>query len=156
MSLDLELIYPEFNFKMGKSSSNKVYQFDNFKLDVGCRMLYRDDAAITLAPKAVETLLALVERRGAVVSKDELMSAIWSDTVVEESNLAQYLHILRKTLGANPNGVPFIETLRRRGYRFNGDVRVSESLPQNGASTRSTPKDEPRCGNSTTLLPAIC
>jgi Tol biopolymer transport system component/DNA-binding winged helix-turn-helix (wHTH) protein len=143
MSLDLDLIYPEFNFKMGKSSNNKVYRFDQFRLDGTCRMLYFDDSPVTLAPKAVETLLALVERRGEIVSKDELMNAIWADTIVEESNLAQYLYVLRKTLGANQEGSPFIETLRRRGYRFNGDVQISESLPQNGALSQVVPQPKP-------------
>ncbi len=52
------------------------------------------------------------------------MKTIWSDTAVEESNLAQYLHVLRKTLGETSDGRPYIETLKRRGYRFNGTVRV--------------------------------
>ena len=52
------------------------------------------------------------------------MQKIWADTIVEESNLAQYLHVLRKTLGATSDGKPYIETLKRRGYRFNGVVRV--------------------------------
>jgi len=52
------------------------------------------------------------------------MEKIWPGTIVEESNLAQYLHILRKTLGKTNGGVPYIETLKRRGYRFNGKLRV--------------------------------
>ena len=52
-----------------------------------------------MVPKAVETLLALIERRGKIVSKDELLEAVWPDTVVEESNLFLYLSVLRKTLG---------------------------------------------------------
>ncbi len=127
MSLDLDLNYPEFNLKMGKSSNNKVYQFDEFRLDAAHLMLSRGYEEIPLAPKAVETLLVLVEQRGKILSKDELMDAIWTDSIVEESNLAQYLHVLRKTLGRLQNGQPYIETLRRRGYRFNGEVTASES-----------------------------
>lgn len=89
-------------------------------------MLYEKDEEIPLAPKAVETLLALVERRGEILSKDELMKTIWTETVVEESNLAQYLHLLRKILGETKDGKPFIETFRRRGYRFNGEVSVAD------------------------------
>ena len=89
-------------------------------------MLYHSDEEIPLVPKAVETLLALVEKRGEILSKDELMETIWTDSIVEESNLAQYLHLLRKTLGKTKDGKPFIETFRRRGYRFNGEVKVSD------------------------------
>src|SRR4030095_10204617 len=66
----------------------------------------------------------LIERRGKIVSKDELLEAVWPDTVVEESNLFVYLSVLRKTLGALQDGSPYVETLRRRGYRFNGDVQL--------------------------------
>ncbi len=134
MSLDLILKDSEFNFKMVKPSNNKVYEFEKFRLDAAHLMLYRENEEISLAPKAVETLIALVDRRGEILSKDELMEVIWTDSIVEESNLSQYLHILRKTLGNQQDGQPFIETLRRRGYRFNGKVSVSESsngnLPQ--------------------------
>lgn len=123
MSLDLKLIYSDFNFTMDKSSSYRVCAFGEFRLDTVHLMLYRDTEEIPLPPKAVETLLALVKRRGEIVGKDELMEIIWTDAVVEESNIAKYLHLLRKTLGNQENGKPFIETFRRRGYRFNGEVK---------------------------------
>jgi len=126
MSLDLDLNYPEFNLKMGKASNSKVYEFDEFQLDAAHLMLSRNGEEIPLTPKAVETLLVLVEQRGKILSKNELMDAIWADSIVEESNLAQYLHVLRKTLGNLRNGQPYIETLRRRGYRFNGEVTTTE------------------------------
>jgi TolB-like protein/DNA-binding winged helix-turn-helix (wHTH) protein len=135
MSLDLDLIYSQFNFKMDKLNHHRIYEFEKFRLDAGHLMLYRDDEEIPLAPKAVETLLVLVERRGEILSKDELMEVIWTDSIVEESNLAQYLHLLRKTLGETLGGKPFIETFRRRGYRFNGEVKTveltAESEPEN-------------------------
>lgn len=127
MSLDLTLKNSQFNFKMANLRENKIYEFAEFRLDATHLLLCRNNEEISLTPKAVETLLALVQRRGEVVGKDELMGKIWSDAVVEESNLSQYLHILRKTLGKQSDGKPFIETLKRRGYRFNGEVRVSDS-----------------------------
>ena len=126
MSLDLDLIIPELNFRMDKSNTYKVYEFEDFRLDVEHLMLYQRNEEIALPPKAVETLRVFVERRGKILSKDELMASIWTDSIVEESNLAQYLHVLRKTLGDQKNGKPIIETLRRRGYRFNAPVAVSE------------------------------
>jgi TolB-like protein/DNA-binding winged helix-turn-helix (wHTH) protein/Tfp pilus assembly protein PilF len=130
MSLDLDLLYYDFNLTMDKSNRYEIYEFERFRLDAVHLMLYRDAEEIPLAPKAVETLLVLVERRGEILSKDELIETIWTDAVVEESNLAKYLHILRKTLGNRQNGKPFIETFRRRGYRFNGEISVGNSLPE--------------------------
>ena len=140
MSLDLDLNYSENNFKVDKSSNNRVYQFEEFRLDAAHLMLSRGGEEIPLVPKAVETLRVLVEQRGKILSKDELMNAIWTDSVVEESNLAQYLHILRKTLGKRQDGQPFIETLRRRGYRFNGDVAVTENSSGRATAEFSKPQ----------------
>lgn len=124
VSLGLELVFPEFIFSVDKSSVHRVYEFDEFRLDALHLMLYRGSEEISVPPKAVQTLLALVERRGEVVGKDELMNTIWADAFVDESNLSLYLHILRKTLGNQRDGKPFIETLRRRGYRFTADVKL--------------------------------
>src|SRR5687768_1983084 len=111
---------------MPHAPEQRIYQFGDFRIDADHRMLYHQESEIPLVPKAIETLLALVERRGRIVSKDELLQAVWPDTVVEESNLFVYLSVLRKTLGTLQDGRPYLETLRRRGYRFNGEVHLVE------------------------------
>jgi Tol biopolymer transport system component/DNA-binding winged helix-turn-helix (wHTH) protein len=126
MSLNLDLIYSEFNLNMASDSDRVIYLFEEYRLDVSRRMLYRGREELVLPPKAIETLLALIELRGEIVSKDHLMKIIWTDAIVEESNLAHYLHVLRKLLGNKRDGKPFIETFRRRGYRFTSEVRVIE------------------------------
>lgn len=141
MSLKLNLDLSEDILRMGNPSSREVYEFDDFRLDAGHRMLYHKDEELSLAPKAVETLLALVERRGNIVSKDELLEAVWPDVVVDESNLFLYLSVLRKTLGTQKDGKPWVETLRRRGYRFSGEVRVFRN-DGNGARLRLVPTDQ--------------
>lgn len=125
----------EFNFNVTKLSPQKVYEFEEFRLDTATRLLFRNNDQVLITPKAVETLIALVESQGSVISKEDLMQRIWASTIVEESNLAQYLHVLRKTLGETSDGQPFIETLKRRGYRFNGNVRVVESANGISAAT---------------------
>lgn len=100
-----------------------VYAFDGFRLDPDQRLLSRDGVEVPLAPRAVEILLVLVEHRGRVVGKEQLLDAVWKQVVVEESNLYGYLHTLRNTLGNDAAGRPYLETLRRRGYRFNGVVQ---------------------------------
>jgi Tol biopolymer transport system component/DNA-binding winged helix-turn-helix (wHTH) protein len=127
MSLDLSLNYPDFKIGMDNTGNNAIYEFDRFRLDAGKLMLYCDDAEVSMPPKMVKTLAVLVESRGTIVSKDELLERVWSDTIVDESNLSQHLYHLRKVLGDLPDGRPHIETLRRRGYRFNGDVRRVEA-----------------------------
>src|SRR5438132_9480675 len=109
---------------MLKRSEPRIYEFEGFLLDAAHSMLYQNGAEVSLPPKVIETLTALVEKSGEILHKDELMAMIWTDSIVEESNLSQYLYLLRKTLGNTRTGKPFIETLKRRGYRSNGDVAV--------------------------------
>ena len=124
MSLELTSNFPQFSFGMRNINGHSIYEFGDFVLDVDKLMLYRDETEISLPPKVVKTLSVLVENRGEILSKNELMERVWNDAVVEESNLSQYLYLLRKTVGKKPDGNPYIETLRRRGYRFTANVKV--------------------------------
>jgi len=99
-----------------------AYEFGPFRLDPRKRVLWRDDRLLPVPPKAVEILLALVEQRGDVVGKDELMQRVWPDTFVEEANLSVQVAQLRKVLG---DAQEYIETVPRRGYRFLARVRRS-------------------------------
>lgn len=90
-------------------------------------MLLRGGEPVALTPKVFETLVYLVEHRGKVLSKDELMSAIWPDTVVEENNLGQNISRLRAVLGERPSEHRFIATVPGRGYRFVADVTLLAS-----------------------------
>jgi DNA-binding winged helix-turn-helix (wHTH) protein/TolB-like protein/Flp pilus assembly protein TadD len=97
-------------------SAPAVFAFGPFVLDRGRRLLAREGAAVSITPKAFDLLVVLVERGGAAVSKDELMSILWPDTSVEEGNLTFQISTLRKALGAE--GARCIATLPGRGYQF--------------------------------------
>jgi TolB-like protein/DNA-binding winged helix-turn-helix (wHTH) protein/Flp pilus assembly protein TadD len=105
---------------MGESRS--AYQFGPFRLQVDRRLLLRDGVPVALAPKALETLLALVEHRDRVLTKDELLQRIWADTVVEEGGLTRNISVLRKALGETPDDHRYIVTVPGRGYRFVADI----------------------------------
>jgi DNA-binding winged helix-turn-helix (wHTH) protein/tetratricopeptide (TPR) repeat protein len=94
----------------------RIYEFGSCRLDAAERLLLRDGEVVPLQPKVFDMLLALVERHGRLVEKDELMRVVWPDAIVEEANLANNISILRKALGEN--GQHFIETAPKRGYRF--------------------------------------
>lgn len=100
-----------------------LYEFGPYRLDTAERLLLRDGEPVPLTPKAFETLVALVQRSGHLVEKDELMRAVWSDAFVEESNLTNNVYALRKMLGAGENGQSYIETVPKRGYRFTAMVK---------------------------------
>lgn len=131
---------------MREAGEQKVYEFGNFRLDAKHLLLFRDGAQMRLTPKVVETLLVLISREGDVVTKDELMRELWPDTVVEESNLSQNLYMLRKALGTDADGNPYVETLRRRGYRFCGNVKFT-STPALNSTTSPRPFKVDRVDN---------
>lgn len=114
------------------TNSNAVYEFGGFRLEVAEHRLMRDGSAIALTGKAFSTLRVLVERHGKLVGKAELMSLVWPETVVEENNLDRNISTLRKTLGEQKSGEPFIETVPRLGYRFVAAVKQlnGEALPE--------------------------
>jgi DNA-binding winged helix-turn-helix (wHTH) protein/TolB-like protein/Tfp pilus assembly protein PilF len=107
--------------------SNKTYfRFGAFRLYPGEHQFLRDDAAIPLAPKAFDVLVYLVSHSGSLVRREDLMQAVWPDSFVEETNLNVNISLLRKTLGTLSDGQPLIETVPRKGYRFNGTVTEEE------------------------------
>src|SRR5215216_2920188 len=106
MSLDLSSSFHQFRIPMADGSKNGVLAFDQFRIDVEKLMLYRDDAEVLIPPKVAKTLAVLVQSAGAILSKDELIECVWEDSIVEESNLTQYLYLLRKTLGTMADGRP--------------------------------------------------
>ena len=126
MSSGITSIYSHDNINSSNPKTDTIYGFDRFRLDADHLMLYENDQPISLPPKVIETLVALVERHGEVVSKHEMMERLWKYSFVEESNLTQNIYLLRKTLGKGTDGTPLIETFRRRGYRFTGKIRVYE------------------------------
>jgi TolB-like protein/DNA-binding winged helix-turn-helix (wHTH) protein/cytochrome c-type biogenesis protein CcmH/NrfG len=100
------------------------YEFGPFQLDPSVPLLLREGRPVALTLKALETLIVLVERGGQVVSREELIEAIWPDTAVEENNLSVNVSALRKVLGESNSEEKYIETVPRRGYRFTAPVRV--------------------------------
>lgn len=99
------------------------YDFEIFRLDVENEQLLKSNQPIPLTRKAFKTLLILVQNYGHLVKKEDIITKIWHDSFVEESNLTQHIYVLRKTLGNNTEGKPFIETIPKSGYCFNADVK---------------------------------
>lgn len=103
-----------------------TYEFGPFRYDAGQRLLFRGGDLVPLVPKALETLHVLLERRGSIVEKSELMKLVWPDTNVEDVGLARNISLLRKALEDESEENPYIETIPRRGYRFAAQVSTVE------------------------------
>lgn len=103
--------------------SHPSYRFGPFALDAGKRLLLRNGEPVAVTPKVMELLLALVEHRDRVLTKDELLKQVWGDTIVEEGGLTRNVSVLRKILGEKPDDHQYIVTVPARGYRFVAEVR---------------------------------
>ena len=96
----------------------RLYRFDGFTVDAGRRLLLRADELVPINPKAFELLLALIENRGRVLTKDELLEQLWPNQSVEEGNLTVHMSALRKALGERRGENRFVVTVPGRGYEF--------------------------------------
>ena len=107
-----------------------LQQIGPFTLDRRTLLLLREGEIAKVPMKTVEVLLALLDRRGEVVTKDELLKAAWPDSIVEEANLTVHVALLRKTLG----GAAPIETIPKRGYRL---LDQAPSTPETAAERQA-------------------
>jgi len=99
------------------------YEFGPFRVDPRERQLIRNGEVVPLRPKVFDILLLLVQNSGHVLTKDDVMRHIWSNTAVEEGNISRTISTLRTVLGEDPSEHRYIETIPWRGYRFVANVR---------------------------------
>lgn len=104
--------------------AKQLYEFGPFRVDAEKELLLRGDESVPLTPKTFQILLVLMRNKKEVVTKDELMKAVWPDTFVEEANLSRNIFLLRKALGETPQDHQYIVTVPGRGYRFAEDVHL--------------------------------
>ncbi|MEM1182762.1 MAG: winged helix-turn-helix domain-containing protein [Acidobacteriota bacterium] len=121
----------------------EALRFGDFQIDVGNQLLLRHGEPVSLTPKAFETLYALVQRAGHVLSKEELLERVWPDSFVSEATLSQNIYLLRKVLGQR-DGRPWIKTLPRRGYRFEGNVEAMRADPEAKIGAKTEEAAPPR------------
>jgi len=101
----------------GKTGERVFYEFGPFRVNAYERVVQRDGKPVSLTPKVFDILLLLIQNAGRVLTKEEMLSLVWPDKSVEESNLARNVSTLRKNLGEATHE-PYIETIPWRGYRF--------------------------------------
>ena len=95
------------------------YEFEDFRLDANSPSLWRGEDLVGISPKALEILILLVEKKGEIVSRDELIETVWKDTFVEEGNINYTISLLRKIF----ENKELIKTVPRHGYRFTAEVK---------------------------------
>jgi DNA-binding winged helix-turn-helix (wHTH) protein len=130
---------------MAEPAPRVHYRFGHFRVDAHQRLLFADGASapVPLPPRVFDTLLYFVQRPGELLTKQQLLEAVWPHAIVEENSLNQHVSMLRRVLGESPGEHRFIVTAPGRGYRFVAEVSVVESRPAapvNGHNARETPR----------------
>jgi DNA-binding winged helix-turn-helix (wHTH) protein/tetratricopeptide (TPR) repeat protein/TolB-like protein len=125
-----------------------IYRFAGCELDPVERRLIAHGHPVTLTPKVFDTLVLLVEHAGRVVSKDELMAALWPRGFVHESNLTKHIWLIRKALGDSEHDARCIETVPKLGYRFVAPVETTsrEEPPRFHPGESAHPAPSPPAG----------
>jgi Tol biopolymer transport system component/DNA-binding winged helix-turn-helix (wHTH) protein len=126
------------------SLETNYFEFGEFLLDAGEKVLLRQGKPVQITPKVFQMLLVLIENHGRIVEKNKLMELVWKDSFVEESNLTFTMRQLRKILGDDKHHPRFVETIARRGYRFIAEVRENQDGLPTDKSTASTRNRDPR------------
>lgn len=116
--------FPKGNFVPENHLEQATYRFGEFELNSIERILLRNGRRVSLRPRALDLLLALVEGEGHLLTKEALLNSVWADAVVEEGNLNRTISALRKALGEEKGENRFIETVPKVGYRFVADVQL--------------------------------
>src|SRR5580698_8377179 len=101
---------------------SNLFRFGQFELDPARRTLCCANSPVSLTPRAFDVLLFLLQNPNRLVTKEELLQAVWGDSFVEEGNLTQYISHVRKALGENSDDARLIVTIARKGYQFTARV----------------------------------
>ena len=138
-----------------------IFCFDRFQADDIAFRLTADGVPVSLEPKALRLLLYLIQNRGRLVRKQELLDAIWLDAAVSESALTRSVGLLRKALEDDSREPRFIETVPTAGYRFIAQVDISaepatEVIAQSTASTGGSPAPRRRHLSRLASMAAVC
>lgn len=129
-----------------RSPAAATYTFGPFRLDGERMTLSREGVGITTTPRVVAALLYLVEHAGELVSREEMLRALWPGRVAEEANLSQAISAVRKALAANGDATEWILTVPGRGYRFIGHVEQEQGCTPPTAETSPAPQPAARSG----------
>lgn len=121
---------------MERSESSKRYIFGPYTLETSSVMLLRGSKPIPLTKKRYEILLLLVENAGQVMEKEAIIERVWPDQFVEEANLANNIHALRRLIELDPRHPKLIVTVPGRGYKFQEEVLVSTDSPDAETAAR--------------------
>jgi DNA-binding winged helix-turn-helix (wHTH) protein len=140
---------------MLKPPSGTSWEFEGFEVLTAKRLLLGGGTPVPLTSKAFDTLVVLIENRDRVVTKDQLLRAVWPDVEVEEGNLTQQIFLLRKALGENAQQPRYIVTVPGHGYRFTAPLKTLSADAATTAIARRIGAVDGRLGSTDEAIPTM-
>jgi DNA-binding winged helix-turn-helix (wHTH) protein len=131
----------------------RLYEFGPFLLDTAERLLVTNGTAVSLAPRAFDLLVVLVEKNGSLVTKDDLLKLVWQDVCVEEGNVSYSVSLVRKALGDNAASPRYVATVSKLGYRFIAPVKRSIEPINSPPAIHTETESNGSYGQDPTLTP---
>jgi eukaryotic-like serine/threonine-protein kinase len=122
------------------AAADTELRFGPYRIDLVQRVLFRDGTPVALTPRAFDLLAVLVNNAGRIVSKDDLMQAVWGKTIVEDGTLNWQVFAVRQKLADGDDSLSYIETIPKRGYRFTATVLPAEAT---NVAAPAAPRDSP-------------
>ena len=133
-----------------------LYRFDDCSLDTDCRELRRGADLVRLEPQVFDLLVYLIRNRERVVSKDDLIAAIWGGRIVSESALTTRINAVRSAVGDNGEAQRLIKTFPRKGIRFVGAVKEGQQPAAGAAAAVEAEPTAPALPLATCRIRAKC
>ena len=125
-----------------QGSSSVIYVFEDCSLDPDRRELRRAANFVAVEPQVFDVLVYLIRNRDHVVSRDDLLAAVWGGRIVSESTLSSRINSARSAIGDSGDQQRFIRTIARKGFRFVGEVREKRPSCEAGADIANAPPDD--------------
>ncbi|MBA4124927.1 MAG: PD40 domain-containing protein [Acidobacteria bacterium] len=127
------------------NENHNVFEFDDVRVEPSKFKIWKAGAELALEPKTFQVLLFLLENRGRLIEKNELLDAVWKDTFVTENAMTREIAKLRKALGDDSKTPKYIQTVHTQGYRFIAEVTETDGAIQNESPivpTANLPSDK--------------
>ncbi len=131
-----------FHNQSPEMMDDMIFRFGSFRLDTRLLELRRDDALVPIEPQVFDVLRLLIENRDRIVSKDEIIDAVWDGRIVSEATLSSRMTAVRHAVGDNGKRQDVIRTLPRRGFRFVQAIEVEDEPQSSGETTEHKDEDD--------------
>src|ERR1044072_8519481 len=132
-----------------------ILRFDTYEVDLAQQELRREGTAVPIEPQVFDVLACLVKNHGRIVSKDDLLEAVWQGRIVSDAAMTVRISAARRAIGDDGVKQALIRTVHKRGFRFMGDVQADDAASPAGGEAKESSPAQILSQDTPTLAPAV-